>query len=47
MEGFTLELTVNEEILKIVTCPFPLMLTLNKNIDILLEKLKVTLATKQ
>ena len=46
-EGFTLELTVNKEVLKVVTCPFPLVLTLNQSIDMLLEKLKVTPATKQ
>ena len=47
VEGFTLELTVNKEVLKVVTCSFPLMLTMNKGTDILLEKLKVTPATKQ
>ena len=47
MEGFTIELTVNTEVLKVVTCSVPLMLTLNKGTDILLEQLKVTPATKQ
>ena len=46
MEGFTRELIVNKELLKVVTCSFPLMLTLNKSTDIL-EKLKFTPATKQ
>ena len=41
VEGFTLELTVNKEVLKVVTCSFPLMLTMNKGTDIS-EKLKVT-----
>ena len=47
MEGFTLELTVNKEVLKFVAGSFSLMLTLNWGTDILLEKLKVTPATKQ
>ena len=47
MEGFNLELTVNKEILKVVACSIPLMLTLNYGTDVLLEKLKVTPATKQ
>ena len=47
LEGFTLDLTVNKEVLKVVTSSFPLMLTMNKGTDILLEKLKVNPATKQ
>ena len=47
MEEFTVELTVNKEVSKVVTCSFPLMLTLNYGTDVLLEKLKVTPARKQ
>ena len=47
MGGCTLELTVNKKVLKVVTCLFLLMLTLNYGTNILLEKLKVTPATKQ
>ena len=47
LEAFTLELTVNKEVLKVVICSFPLMLTMNKGTEILLEKLKATPATKQ
>ena len=46
MKGFTLELIVNKEVLKVVTCSLPLKLTLNLGTDILFEKLKVTAATK-
>ena len=47
VEGFTFDLTVNKEVLKVVICSFPLMLTMNKGTEILLEKLKATPATKQ
>ena len=45
MEGFTLGLTIKKEVSKIVSCSVSLMLTLNWNTDILLEKLKKVTST--
>ena len=45
MEGFTFELTVKKEVLKVVSCSVSLTLTLNLETDTLFEELEKVTST--